>query len=154
MGMPTSCSAGGSIRCLSLGNSALSRGNIQLDPVIGMFGLLVDVETGFLAEAPNREALALAIDRDAMIAAFDVGRWQPTTRVVSSGLVDDPGTVGERWMGVAMEQRRALAAELVTRYKATGKGAPVLRIAAPDGPGSRIVLDRLATDFDAVGTAC
>uniref|UniRef100_UPI003342C04E ABC transporter substrate-binding protein n=1 Tax=Hyphomonas sp. TaxID=87 RepID=UPI003342C04E len=141
---------GGRIDSLPLASATpLSRGNIQLDPVIGMFGLLVDVETGFLAEAPNREALALAIDRDAMIAAFNIGGWQPTTRVVSSGLVDDPGTVGERWMGVAMEQRRALAAELVTRYKATGKGAPVLRIAAPDGPGSRIVLDRLATDFDA-----
>jgi peptide/nickel transport system substrate-binding protein/oligopeptide transport system substrate-binding protein len=143
---------GGRIDSLPLASATpLSRGNIQLDPVIGMFGLLVDVETGFLAEAPNREALALAIDRDAMIAAFNIGGWQPTTRVVSSGLVDDPGTVGERWMGVAMEQRRALAAELVTRYKATGKGAPVLRIAAPDGPGSRIVLDRLATDFDAIG---
>lgn len=143
---------GGRIDSLPLASATpLSRGNIQLDPVIGMFGLLVDAQTGFLAEASSREALALAIDRDAMIAAFNIGGWQPTTRVVSSGLGDDPGIVGERWVGVAMEQRRALAAERVTRYKAKGKGALVLRIAAPAGPGSRIVLDRLATDFDAIG---
>ena len=143
---------GGRIDSLPLASATpLSRGNIQLDPVIGMFGLLVESETGFFAEAPNREALALAIDRNAMIAAFNIGGWQATTRIVSSGLEGDPGTVGERWVGVALEQRRALAAERVARYMATGKGAPVLRIAAPDGPGSRIVLDRLATDFDAVG---
>ncbi len=143
---------GGRIDSLPLAQAnTLSRGNIQLDPVIGMFGLLVDSEAGFLADAPNREALALAIDRDALIAAFNIGGWQPTTRVVSTGVEGDAGTVGERWVGVAMEQRRILAAERVAKYKLGGKPAPVLRIAAPDGPGTRLVLDRLATDFGAIG---
>ncbi|KUR72613.1 ABC transporter substrate-binding protein [Novosphingobium fuchskuhlense] len=131
--------------------AALARGNVQLDPVIGLFGLLVETENGFLAEAPNREALALAIDRDAIIAAFNIGGWQPTTRIVSAGVEGDAGTVGERWVGVAPEQRRALAAERVTRYMASGKPAPLLRIAAPGGPGTRRVIDRLATDFKAIG---
>ncbi|MFM9936824.1 MAG: ABC transporter substrate-binding protein [Novosphingobium sp.] len=143
---------GGRIDSLPLAEATpLSRGNIQLDPVIGMFGLLVENEVGFLADAPAREALALAIDRDALIAAFNVGGWNATTRVVSAGVEGDAGTVGERWIGVAMEQRRALAAERVAKYKLGGKPAPVLRIAAPDGPGSRRVLDRLATDYDAIG---
>ena len=143
---------GGRIDSLPLAEgTTLSRGNIQLDPVIGMFGLLVDSEAGFLADAPNREALALAIDRDALLATFNIGGWQPTTRVVSAGVDGDAGTVGERWVGMAMEQRRTLAAERVAKYKLGGKPAPVLRIAAPDGPGSRIVLDRLTADYDAIG---
>jgi peptide/nickel transport system substrate-binding protein/oligopeptide transport system substrate-binding protein len=143
---------GGRIDSLPLaGSTALARGNIQLDPVIGMFGLLVETETGFLADAPNREALALAIDRDALITAFNIGGWEATTRVVSAGVEGDAGTVGERWVGVAMEQRRTLASERVARYKLAGHAAPVLRIAMPDGPGSRMVLDRLTRDFGAVG---
>lgn len=143
---------GGRIDSLPLAEeTSLARGNVQLDPVIGMFGLLVESESGFLADAPNREALALAIDRDAIIAAFNIGGWQPTTRVVSAGVGGDAGTVGERWVGVALEQRRALAAERVTRYMAGGKSAPVLRIAAPGGPGTRRVIDRIAADFKAIG---
>jgi peptide/nickel transport system substrate-binding protein/oligopeptide transport system substrate-binding protein len=143
---------GGRIDSLPLAEeTALARGNVQLDPVIGMFGLLVESEAGFLADAPNREALALAIDRDAIIAAFNIGGWQPTTRVVSAGVAGDAGTVGERWVGVALEQRRALAAERVAKYRASGKPAPLLRIAATNGPGTRRVIDRLATDFAAIG---
>lgn len=143
---------GGRIDSLPLAEeTSLARGNVQLDPVIGMYGLLVDSESGFLADAPNREALALAIDRDAIIAAFNIGGWQPTTRVVAAGVENDAGTVGERWVGVALEQRRALASERVTRYMAGGKPAPVLRIAAPNGPGTRRVIDRIAADFKAIG---
>lgn len=143
---------GGRIDALPLAEgTSLARGNVQLDPVIGMFGLLVESEAGFLGDAPNREALALAIDRDAIIAAFNISGWQPTTRVVSAGVEGDAGTIGERWVGLAMEQRRALAAERVAKYTAGGKSAPVLRIAAPNGPGTRRVIDRLAADFKAIG---
>lgn len=131
--------------------TGLARGNVQLDPVIGMYGLLVENDTGFLADAPNREALALAIDRDAIIAAFNIAGWQPTTRIVSAGVEGDAGTVGERWVGVAYEQRRALAAERVTRFMAGSKSAPVLRIAAPNGPGTRRVIDLIAANFKAIG---
>lgn len=143
---------GGQIDSLPLAEeTSLARGNVQLDPVIGMFGLLVDSDSGFLADAPNREALALAIDRDAIIAAFNIGGWLPTTRVVAAGVEGDAGTVGERWVGVALEQRRALAAERVTHYMADGKPAPLLRIAAPNGPGTRRVIDLIASDFRAIG---
>lgn len=145
---------GGTVDSLPLaGIGGLSRGNVQLDPVIGMYGLLVDRDRGFLADAPNREALALAIDREGLIGAFNVGGWQPTTRIVSAGVEGDLGTVGERWVGMAPEQRRALAAERVNRWKAAGNPAPTLTIAMPSGAGSRIVFDRLKADFAAIGVA-
>jgi peptide/nickel transport system substrate-binding protein/oligopeptide transport system substrate-binding protein len=143
---------GGKIDSLPLaGIGGLTRGNVQLDPVIGLFGLMVENGAGFLAQPANREALALAIDRDALLAAFNVGGWQPTTRVVSAGVEGDLGTVGERWVGMAQEQRRALAAERVARWKAAGNPTPVLSVAMPAGPGSQLVLERLRADFAAAG---
>ncbi|WP_225205424.1 ABC transporter substrate-binding protein [Novosphingobium huizhouense] len=143
---------GGRIDSLPLaGIGGLTRGNVQIDPVIGMFGLMVESGAGFLAEPPNREALALAIDRAALLGEFNVGGWQPTTRIVSSDVEGDLGTVGERWVAMDMAARRAAALERVTRWKAAGNPAPVLRIAMPDGPGSRLVLARLTTDFAAIG---
>ncbi|BEU99171.1 ABC transporter substrate-binding protein [Novosphingobium olei] len=143
---------GGRIDTLPLaGVGGLTRGNVQIDPVIGMFGLMVDRADGFLADAPNREALALAIDRATLLGEFNVGGWQPTTRIVSPDVEGDLGTVGERWVAMDMAARRAAALERVTRWKAAGNPAPVLRVAMPDGPGSQIVLARLTTDFAAIG---
>jgi ABC-type transport system substrate-binding protein len=143
---------GGRIDSLPLAQkAALSRGNVQLDPVIGLFGIMIDSNEGFLAEPPNREALALAIDREALIAAFNIGGWQPTTRIVAAGIPGDLGTVGERWVGMEIAQRRALAAERVARWQASGQSALALRIAMPDGPGSRLVFDRLSADLAAIG---
>jgi ABC-type transport system substrate-binding protein len=143
---------GGRIDSLPLAQTAgLSRGNVQLDPVIGLFGIMIDSNEGFLAEPPNREALALAIDRDALIAAFNIGGWQPTTRIVAAGIPGDLGTVGERWVGMAIAQRRALAAERLARWKATGQSAPSLRITMPGGPGSKLVFERISADFAAIG---
>lgn len=143
---------GGRIDSLPLaGADGLSRGNVQLDPVIGLFGLMVENGSGFLANPANREALSMAIDRDALIAAFNIRGWQPTTRIVSPDVEDDLGTVGERWTGIAMDQRRATAAERVARWKAADNEPPVLRVAVPDGPGSRMVYDRVRQDLQAIG---
>src|SRR3546814_7138529 len=54
------------------------RGTIQIDPVIGLFGLQVMNDHGFLADPANREALAMAIDREALLKTFGVGVWSPT----------------------------------------------------------------------------
>ena len=60
----------------------IARGALRPDPVIGLFGLAVANDDGFLGSADNREALAMAIDRDALAAAFNVSGWVMTTRVV------------------------------------------------------------------------
>ena len=64
------------------GALGISRGAIRLDPVLGLFGLVVVDGGGFLATPENREAIAMAIDRDALIQAFGVGGWSPSTRVI------------------------------------------------------------------------
>lgn len=144
---------GGTVDTLPLVKaSGLSRGNLRLDPVIGLFGLAVVSRAGLFATPEGREAIAMAIDRDALLGEFNVGRWAPTTRIVSPDAADDAagksGAVGERWTGLDLAARQRIAAQRVAR--AEGAARPV-RIALPTTPGGTIVFDRLRTDLAAIG---
>ena len=130
--------------------AGIGRGSIRLDPVAGLFGLAVVHGDGFLSKAENREAIAMAVDRDALIAAFNIGGWTATTRVLNPGLEGDNGTVGERWAGRSIDERRTQAAVRVVQWKAA-HGPVTLRIALPAGPGSDLLFERLATDLKAAG---
>lgn len=163
---------GGHIQDFPLTSSVgILRGTIQLDPVIGLFGLQVARDTGFLSEPQNREALAMAIDRPALIAPFGVSGWSPSTRLIASGLEGDLGTNGERWIDRSMDERRALAARRVqdwmaadpvkkadasasARARSSARGdQPKLSIWLPAGPGSDILFQRLSSDFSRIGVA-
>ncbi|MFM2301705.1 MAG: hypothetical protein RLZZ84_1441 [Pseudomonadota bacterium] len=130
--------------------SGVSRGAIRLDPVAGLFGLAVVRADGFLAQPENREAIALAVDRDALGAALGIGGWMATTRIVNPGLEGDNGTVGERWPGRDMEERHTQAAARTAKWKAA-HGPVALRIALPAGPGADQLFARLAVDLKAIG---
>jgi len=143
---------GGRIEQLPLvGAAGISGGAIQLDPVIGLFGLVVMHEDGFLSSPTNREAIALAIDREHLIDDFSVGGWVSTSRIVARGTDGDAGTIGERWSDVPMARRRALAAGVVSRWQKAQSGSVHLRIAMPAGPGVDKVFGRIASDLKQVG---
>jgi hypothetical protein len=129
------------------------RGTIQVDPVEGLLGLLVMKSGGFLAEPQNREAIAMAIDRQALIAPFGIDGWTSTTRVVPPGLDGDTGTIGERWELVTMEGRRAEAAARVGRWRAGEDQSEAIRLAVwlPEGPGSDLLFASLARDMRSIG---
>jgi peptide/nickel transport system substrate-binding protein/oligopeptide transport system substrate-binding protein len=131
--------------------AGVSRGAIRFDPVVGLFGLAVLHGDGFLARPENREALAMALDREALAGAFNLSGWIATNRVVNPGLVGDDGTIAERWIGRSMDERRALAASRVVAWREVGKEAPKLRIAMPAGPGADMLFGRIAADFQAIG---
>lgn len=145
---------GGRIQDFPLARSVgLIRGTIHVDPVAGLFGLAVLHDDGFLADPDNREAIAMAIDRDALIAPFGLGGWQATTRIVAAGAVDSDGQLAERWAGLTLDQRRAQAVQRVRQWR--GKGDhdhPVqLRIALPSGSGAALLFGRLQHDLRAIG---
>ncbi len=130
------------------------RGTIQLDPVLGLFGLQVAKAEGLLADASLREALAMAIDREALIAPFGVSGWAPTTRMISPGIEGDLQSNPERWTDLPLAERRVRAAERIRRWLAfeAGQGsAPPVSIWLPRGPGSDILFGRLAEDLRSVG---
>lgn len=130
------------------------RGTIQLDPVEGLFGLRVMSDDGFLADPGNREALTLAVDRDALIAPFGVDGWKATDRIVPPGLEGDGNAAGDRWPEMTIESRRALAASRVVRWQEGREGEDrgvSLSIWLPQGPGADLIFKRVAQDFAAIG---
>ncbi|MCJ2188899.1 ABC transporter substrate-binding protein [Novosphingobium beihaiensis] len=159
---------GGRIEDFMLTRSVgILRGTIQIDPVVGLFGLQVMNARGFLAEPANREALAMAVDREALIKPFGVGGWSPTTRIVTPSLEGDLGTIGERWAGQSLDERRQVAAARVRGW-ASGTGeaaagdapaggaapeppAVTLQLWLPDGDGSQVLFEKLAEDFATIG---
>ncbi len=145
---------GGTIADLPLADSGpLSRGTIRLDSAVGLFGLDVTSAEGFLGQAENREAVAMAIDRTELLAPFNIGGWTPTTRIVAPELPGDNEAVTERWSDLSLDQRRARAAARVAQWR-TASGQPVrLRIALPPGPGSDLLFSGLARDLAAIGVA-
>ena len=143
---------GGKVEHFPLVDAAgLSRGAIRLDPVMGLFGLAVVHGDGFLGEAANREAIAMAIDRNGLIAALRVAGWAATSRIIPADIDDVPAGAAERWPALDVSARQAVAAARVQRWRG-GKRDPVqLRLAMPQGPGADRLFASLAGDFAKAG---
>jgi len=143
---------GGQIEDLPLADTRpLSRGTVRLDPAVGLFGLQVRHAVGFLADASGREAVAMAIDREELLSPFNLGGWNPTSRVVAPRMAGDLGTIGERWGTMTLAQRRATASQRVAAWAGKAKAPPVLTIELPAGPGGEMLFARLSGDLKAIG---
>ena len=129
----------------------LARGTVRLDPAVGLFGLDVLTNTGFLSEPANRAALSSIIDRDTLLESFSVGGWLPSTRIVPTGLPGFADAGEERWGPDELEERRARVSQLVAIWTSQTDSAPEIAIYLPPGPGSDRLFARLAQDFAQVG---
>lgn len=142
---------GGSIVDFPLAEAGpLSRGTIQVDPAIGLLGLSVRRETGLLADPARREALSMAIDRAALIQSFGIGGWRESSWVVPPDIYAQPPYEADRWNGASLSNRREVAAARIRAWAGPGRDA-VVRVALPAGPGSDLMLSRLANDWGAIG---
>ena len=128
----------------------IARSAVRFDPVAGLFGLVPARKSGPLADKELRALLNRTIDRDALVAALAVPGLRPRATLLQSGLEglappDQPG-----WAAVPIVDRRMQAfAEVRTM---AGTDEPLtLAIDLPAGPGSRILFDRLAADWGAIG---
>lgn len=134
-----------------LGPASVPDNMVRADPVIGLFGLLVVDGSGFLGEPTNREAIALAIDRDDLMTPLGIRQWQTMTRLVPLGLERYTPLVGDRWTDLSLDQRRDVARGRVAIWQQSNDGIPELRIALPVGPGSRLLFARLQGDLESIG---
>lgn len=134
----------------------LSTATLRIGTSVGLFGLRIRSEEGLLRNSSVREGLAMALDREALMASFNLGGWIATTRPVQPGLPDDPGLVAERWQDIPIEELREEAAARISAWRAQfGEGdtsqPAVLTIAIPEGPGWEAFLDNLAQQYATVG---
>jgi ABC-type transport system substrate-binding protein len=131
----------------------LSRGTRRIDPAIGLFGLQVRRANGFLSRRENREALAMSLDRPALLAAFNIGGWVPTTRVVPVAIAGEGAA--ERWDGIDIDTLRGEARNRVRIWTAGPGGgeAPVVTVALTDVPGQAALYNLLAEQWANIGVA-
>ncbi|MBB5685576.1 ABC transporter substrate-binding protein [Sphingobium boeckii] len=143
---------GGTFADLPIARAAnLPPAQLRFDPAQGLFGLAVTAKSGFLGRADNRNAVAMAIDRDAIAALSGVRDWRPVLSLLPKKLdmAGDPALPD--WIRLGRDVRLALASARVNAWIASYDEVPPLRIALPDGPGSRMLFARLASDLRAIG---
>ncbi len=126
-------------------------GNIEFDPVPGLFGLLFVKDGPFLGNAANRDAIAKAIDRPKMLSSFGLLAWQESVTIMPENMTNRDPVSPPDWVSQNFESRRIQARQTIARSKSSGGEIRRLRIGLPRGAGSRILFARLRSDFAAIG---
>jgi len=129
----------------------LTRGTIRLDAAMGVFGLAVRSEEGFLANPKRREALSMAIDRAALMQPFNIAGWVASAEIVPRNLWGDVVPEGLVWADSSIERRRAEARRRVSDWVAVNGGEVRVSIGLPPGPGSDQLFQRLQRDLRLIG---
>ena len=136
---------GGGVGELPVAQSApLPANTLVFDPVAGLFGLSFGSVDGALGQAEVRQALAMAIDRPALVAALRIPTLQPTETILPSGTEGIAPPAAPAWAALALPDRRALAASTLARISPQRLR---LRVALPEGPGWRLVFAHLRRDL-------
>ena len=128
----------------------LPRNALRFDPVAGLFGLAPARRGGPIADPELRRLLAQAIDRDALILAFNVPNLSGRATLLEAGLDGVPDPVTPPWTASPIGYRRPGLIGAADRLFAD-KERPVLRIALPEGPGAQLLLNRLTADWGLLG---
>ncbi|MCD2317149.1 ABC transporter substrate-binding protein [Sphingomonas sp. IC-11] len=130
--------------------AGIDAAEVRLDPAAGLFGLAIVRPEGFLATPENRGALALAIDRAALVQAFTAD-WQPAEDLLPAALDSASPPAKAPWQAVPAADRRATARARVDAWVGAGNENPTVRIALPASAGGTLLWARIAADLYAVG---
>ena len=146
---------GGGFDTLSIAKAINPRPrDLIFDPVSGLFGLAAVERQGFVGNSENRRALAMAIDRDRIAAAFGVTSWPILTSLVAPGTTELPQPAQPGWSGRDLAARREAAATTVRLWKLAHPDTEAhVRIALPNGPGARLLFLLLKADLAAIGVS-
>ena len=129
----------------------LPRGSLRFDPVAGLFGLIPARGSGPAADAELRGLLDRAIDRQAMVAALGVPDLEPRASILQPGLDGVAAPFTPEWATVPLGDRREQLIAEAQRIGGDAEEPLMIRVAVPEGPGGQIVLQRLRTDWGALG---
>lgn len=124
---------------------------LRVDPVSGLFGLAIVSAKGFPINVDNRRAIAMAIDRDRIAAAFNAPAWRIATSLTAPGTAELTTPAEPDWSGAALSLRRSTAKAIVAAWSAREGERPRLRIAMPASPGGRLLYTLISIDLASVG---
>ena len=125
--------------------------NIKIDPASGLFGLAVVARQGILGTPAGRAAVAEAIDRSALIAAFTPDWGQPVERLLPDKLDSAAPPAVPGWAALAPDARLADARQQVASYRAANPGEISLRVALPETPGGNLLWGQIGARLATIG---
>ena len=123
---------------------------LRFDPAGGLFGLVPARADGPAADREIRRLLSEAIDRQALIDALGVPGLLPRATILEPGLDGVPNPTPPPWLATPLDRRRVQLIASAERLLGDLE-RPTIRVALPDAPGARILLNRLATDWGGLG---
>ncbi len=134
-----------------LEHAGIAPANVRIDPAVGLFGLAIVSEEGFTADPANREALAMAIDRDALTARFRP-EWTPVETLLPTQLDSAAPPKAPDWFAEPMEQRQLIARNRVAAWRvANPEAPPTIRIAMDRSLGAKLLWYAIGRDLRAIG---
>ncbi|MCB2013570.1 MAG: ABC transporter substrate-binding protein [Sphingobium sp.] len=134
-----------------LGLAEVNAGTVRFDPVVGLFGLALSPRTKLFDDPNVREAINMAIEREALIGYFDINRWRIAMQIVPQQLELPQMPAPPDWARQPITERRNLAIGTITRWRAQHDGKPVtLSIALPKGPGMELLFIALRAQLRAI----
>lgn len=143
---------GGDFLTLPLVRAAdLRARGLRFDPAEGLFGLQIAGAGAFFADADNRRALAMAVDRQAILDRVGAPGSTAAYAVLPERYrsAADPVTPG--WALLSLDQRVAAARATIDAWRGRSGAPPAIHVFIPAGPGGRLLLARLAADWGALG---
>lgn len=130
--------------------AAIPPERLRIDPALGLFGLAIVSRDGFLAEAANRSAVAMAIDREALTRTFHPD-WKPVETLLPQQLDSAGSPATPIWSAIPGVARLIPAQQLVAAWKRQHPGKLRLRIAFPPGQGSTLAWGAIAQSMLNIG---
>jgi len=141
---------GGTAGDLPIARAArLPANRLVLDTVQGLFGFAFVSIDGPLADPAIRQALSMAIDREAIAAALQLPRLDLRASLVPGGIAEMPQSTSPDWVSAPLPMRRERAAAAIAALGLTERLR--LRVAMPNAPGYRLAFARLRRDWAAIG---
>lgn len=129
----------------------VAAGALRFDPAAGLFGLVPAREEGPIADEELRRLLSEAIDRQALLTAFNVPGLLPRATLLEPGLDGVADPIPPDWAALPIAERRASLAEAANRLFAGEEEPPVLHVELPAGPGGDLLLRHLRESWSVLG---
>ena len=141
---------GGGIGSLGEVRALTKPASLHVEPVRGVYGYVANVRSGPLADVRVRTALAMAIDREALVRRlFTADDVPPLAALLPESLVAAPVQPG--WSQLSVEERLASARALLADAGYGPDRALTLNLRLPAGRGHAIVAAAVAADWQALG---